>query len=131
MYANSHLNHIPEELSNVPMKSIKVGNEEIFCELGEYTTTAAMQEDMQRDMVRLYALLNQCTDEDLLQQIRKNIRAALNICEVNIIEHLLDLAGYQMNQQTKHYLHKNLSSQLENIVKFHQQKTQTNQQTKT
>ena len=62
------------------MKSIKVGNEEIL------TTTAAMKEDIQRDIVHLYALLDQCTDEDLLQQIRKSIRAALNIAEVNIIE---------------------------------------------
>ena len=31
-------------------------------------------------------LLDQCIDEDILQQIGKNIRAALNLVEVNIIE---------------------------------------------
>ena len=34
-------------------------------------------------MDHLYALLNQCTDEDILQQIRKNIRAVLIVVEVN------------------------------------------------
>ena len=43
-----------------------------------------MKEDIQRDMDHLYALLDQCTDEDILQQIRKNIRVALNLVEVNI-----------------------------------------------
>ena len=71
-YINSHLNHIPIEQSNVPMKSLILGNEEIFCEvkvLGEYATTVAMKEDIQRDMNHLYTLLDQCTDEDILQQI--------------------------------------------------------------
>ena len=67
------------------MKSLNVWNEEIFCEvkvLGEYTTTAAMKDDIQRDMDHLYTLLDQCTDEDILQHVRKNIRAVLNL-EVN------------------------------------------------
>ena len=34
-------------------------------------------------MDHLYTLLDQCTDEDILQQIRKNIRAVLNLVEVN------------------------------------------------
>ena len=86
-YINSHLNHIPVEPSNVPMKSLNVGNEEIFHEvkvLGEYASTADMKEDVHRDMAYLYTLLDQCTDEDILQQIRKNIRVALNLVEVNI-----------------------------------------------
>ena len=37
-------------------------------------------------MYHLYALLDQCTDKDILQHVRKNIRAALNLVEVNIIE---------------------------------------------
>ena len=37
-------------------------------------------------MYHLYALLNQCTHEDILQHVRKNIKAALNLVEVNIIE---------------------------------------------
>ena len=81
-YINSHLNHIPVEPSNIPMKSLNVGNEEIFHEvkvLGEYASTADMKEDVHRDMAYLYTLLDQCTDEDILQQIRKNIRAALNL----------------------------------------------------
>ena len=45
-----------------------------------------MKEDIQTDMHHLCALLDHCTDEDILQQIRKNIRAALNLVEVNIIE---------------------------------------------
>ena len=84
-YINSHLNYIPVEPSYVPVKSLNIGNEEIFCEvkvLREYTTTVAMKEDIQRDMDHLYVLLEQCTDEDILQQIR----AALNLVEVNIIE---------------------------------------------
>ena len=55
------------------MKLLNVGNEEIFSEvkvLGEYTTTPAIKEDIQRDMDHLYTLLDQCTDEDILQQIR-------------------------------------------------------------
>ena len=63
-YINSHLNHIPIKPSNVPMKSLNVWNEEIFHDvkvLGEYTTTAAMKEDIQRDIDHLYALLDQCT----------------------------------------------------------------------
>ena len=49
---SSHLNHIPVEPLNVPMKSLNVWNEEIFCKvLGEYTTTVAMKEDIQRDIV--------------------------------------------------------------------------------
>ena len=84
-YINSHLNYIPVEPSNVPVKSLNVGNEEISCEvkvLREYTTTVAMKEDIQRDMDHLYVLLDQCTDEDILQQIR----SAFNLAEVNIIE---------------------------------------------
>ena len=68
------------------MKSLNVWNEEIFHNikvLGEYTTTAAMKEDIQRDMDHLYTLLDQCTDEDILQHVRKNIRAVLNLVEVN------------------------------------------------
>ena len=82
------------------MKSLNVGNEEIFHEvkaLGDYTTTSAMKEDIQRDMDHLYALLDQCTDKDILQHIRMNIRAALNLVEVNIKEASLDLTGYQIN----------------------------------
>ena len=104
-YINSHLNYIPVEPSNVPVKSLNVGNEEIFFEvkvLREYTTTVAMKEDIQRDMDHLYVSLDQYTDEDILQQIT----TALNLVEVNIIE---VLTGYKMNQQTKHYLHKNPS----------------------
>ena len=70
------------------MKSLNVGNKEIFYEvkaLGEYTTNAAMT-DIQRDMDHLYTLLDQCTDEDILQHVKKNIKAALNLVEVNIIE---------------------------------------------
>ena len=66
-----------------------LGMKKIFCEvkvLVEWTTTVAMKEDIQIDMDHLYVLLDQCTDEDILQQIRKNIRAALNLVEVNIIE---------------------------------------------
>ena len=37
-------------------------------------------------MDHLYALLEQCTDRDILEQIRKNIRAEINLVEVNIIE---------------------------------------------
>ena len=43
------------------MKSLNVGNEEIFHDvkvLGD--TTAAMKEDIQRDMDHLYFLLDQC-----------------------------------------------------------------------
>ena len=68
------------------MKSLNVWNEEIFHNikvLGEYTTTAAMKEDIQRDMDHLYTLLDQCTDEHILQHVRKNIRAVLNLVEVN------------------------------------------------
>ena len=85
-YINFLLNHIPIEPSNVPMKSLNVGNEEMIHEvkaLGEYTTTADMKEDIQRDIDHLYAMLDQCTDEDILQQIRKNIIAELNLVEVN------------------------------------------------
>ena len=41
-----------------------------------------MKEDIQRDIDHLYALF-QCTDEDILQQIRKNKRAAFNLVKVN------------------------------------------------
>ena len=44
-YINSNFNRITAEPSNVPMKSLNVGNKEIFHEvkvLGEYTTTADM-----------------------------------------------------------------------------------------
>ena len=92
------------------MKSLNVWNEEIFHDvkvLGEYTTTAAMKEDIQRDMDHLYALLDQRTHEDILQQLRKNIRTVLNLAEVNIIEaSSRSLRVYPMNQQTKHYFHK-------------------------
>ena len=57
------------------MNSFNIWNEEIFHNvkvLGEYTMIAAMKEDIQRDMDHLYALLDQCTHEDILQQIRKN-----------------------------------------------------------
>ena len=85
-YTYSHLNHTPVEPLNVPMKTLNVWNEEILRkvkDLGEYTTTAAMKEDIQRDMDHLYTLLDQCTQEDILQQIRKNIIAVLNLVEVN------------------------------------------------
>ena len=76
-YINSHLNHIPVEPSNVFIKSLYVGNKEIFHEvkaLREYTTNTATK-DTQRDMDHLlYTLLDQCTDEDILQHVRKNIR---------------------------------------------------------
>ena len=69
-HTNSLLNHIPVEPSKVPMKSLNVWNEEISREvLGEHMTTAAMKEDIQRDMNHLYALLDQCIHEDILQQI--------------------------------------------------------------
>ena len=65
-YINSDLNHIPVEQSNVPIKSLDVGNEEISCEvLGKYTTAAAMKEDNQRDMDYLYSLLDQYIHEDI------------------------------------------------------------------
>ena len=32
-YINSNLNHIPVEALNVPMKSLNVWNEEIFCKV--------------------------------------------------------------------------------------------------
>ena len=38
-----------------------------------------MKEDIQRDMDHLYVLLDQCTAVDILQQIRKNIKAELNL----------------------------------------------------
>ena len=68
------------------MKSLNVGNEEMIHEvkaLGEYTAIADMKEDIQRDIDHLYAMLDQYTDEDILQQIRKNIIAELNLVEVN------------------------------------------------
>ena len=71
------------------MKSLSVWNEEIFHKvkvLGDYTTTVAMKEDIQRDMDHLYTLLDQCTHGDILQHVKKNIRAALILVEVNIIE---------------------------------------------
>ena len=75
------MNHIPVEPLNVPIKSLNVWNGEIFHEvkvLGEYTTTAVIwKKTLQRDIDHL------CTDEDILQQIRKNIRAVLNLVEVN------------------------------------------------
>ena len=45
-YINSHLNHTPVELLNVPMRSLSVWNKKIFREvkvLGKYTTTVAMK----------------------------------------------------------------------------------------
>ena len=78
-YINSHLNHIPVEPSNFPVRSFNFGNEEIFREvkvLNEYTTTVVRKEEIQRDMDYLYTLLDQCTDEDILQHVRKDIRAA-------------------------------------------------------
>ena len=89
-YINSPLNQIPVESSNVSMKSLNVGNKKIFHEvkvLVKYTITAAMK-DIQRDMDHLYTLFDQCTDEDILQHVKKNIRAALNLVEVYIIEAL-------------------------------------------
>ena len=77
-YINSHLNHILVELLNVPMKSLNVWNEEIFHKvkvLEEYTTSVSMKEDIEKDKDHLYALLDHCTHENILQQIRKNIRA--------------------------------------------------------
>ena len=68
------------------MKSVSVWNEEIFHKvkvLGDYTTTVAMKEDIQRDMDHLYTLLEQCTHEDILQQTRKNIITRLNFINVN------------------------------------------------
>ena len=67
-------NYISVKPPNVPMKSLNVGNEEILHEvkvIGEYTITAAMKEDIHRDMAHLYVLLDQCMDEDILQQIRR------------------------------------------------------------
>ena len=43
-----------------------------------------MKDDIQRDMDHLYAMLDQCTDEYILPQVRKNISTALNVIEVNI-----------------------------------------------
>ena len=91
------------------MKSLNVGNKEIFHEvkvLGEYSTTAAMKEDIERDMDHLYALLDQCTDEDILQHVKKNIRAALNLVEVNIIE-----ASSRFNRLSNEPANKALSPQ--------------------
>ena len=65
-----------------------------------------MKEDIQRDMDHLYSLLDQCTDEDILQQIRKNIRAMLNLVEVNIIE-----ASSRFNRLSNEPANKALSSQ--------------------
>ena len=56
-YINSHLNHILVERSNVPMKSLSVGNDHEENILGEYTTTAAMKEDIHRDMDHLLCLI--------------------------------------------------------------------------
>ena len=91
------------------MKSLNVGNEEIFCEvrvLGKHTTTAAMKEDIQRDMDHLYPLLDQCTDEDILQHVRMNIRVALNLVEVNIKE-----ASSRFNRISNQLANKALSPQ--------------------
>ena len=124
------MNYFPVEPSNVPLKSLNVGNEEVFCRikvLGEYTISTAIKEDIQRDMNHLYVLLDQCTDEHILQQIR----AALNLVEVNIIEVSSrfnrlsnETANKVLSPQKKHY------SQLKNIIKLHQQKS-LNQPTKT
>ena len=51
-----------------------------------------MKEHVQRDIDHLYVLLDHCTHEDVLQQIRKNIRAALNL--KNIIK------AHQLHQPT-------------------------------
>ena len=48
-----------------------------------------MKEGIQRDVDHLYALLDQCKNEDILQQIRKNniretvwnaVKTVLNLC---------------------------------------------------
>ena len=125
-YTYSHLNHTPVESLNVPMISLNVWNEEILCKvkvLGEYTTTAAMKEDIQRDMDHVYALLDQCTDEDILQQFRKNIRAALNLVEVTIIEILFRFNRLSNEPSNKALSPQNHSSQLKNIIKLYQQKS--------
>ena len=51
------MNYFPVEPSNVPVKSLNVGNEEVFCELkvlGKYTIATAIKEDIQWDMNHLY-----------------------------------------------------------------------------
>ena len=103
-YINSHMNYIPGEPSNVPVKSLNVGNE-VFCEvklLGEYTIATAIKQDIQRDMDHLYVLLDQCTDEYILQQIR----AALNLVDANIIE-----VSSRFNRLSNKSANKVLSSQ--------------------
>ena len=54
-YINSLLNHIPNEPSNVPMKSLNVGNEEMIHKvkaLGEYTTTTDVKEERYTERYR-------------------------------------------------------------------------------
>ena len=78
---------------------------------------------IERDMAHLYALLDQCTDEDILQQIRKNIRAALNLLKINNIIEALSRFNRLSNEPAKKALSpQKHSSQLENILKVHQQK---------
>ena len=62
--------------------------------------------DIQRDMDHLYTLFDQCTDEDILQHVKKNIRAALNLVEVDIIE-----TSSRFNRLSNKPANKSLSSQ--------------------
>ena len=71
-----------------------------------------MKKDIQRDMTHLYALLDQCTDEDILQET-KGIKKQL--VEVNIIEASRHSISYQMNQQTKHCIHKTILLNLKTV----------------
>ena len=58
-------------------------------------------------MDHLYTLLDQCTDEDILHATcKKNIRAALNLVEVNIIE-----ASSRFNRVSNEPANKALSPQ--------------------
>ena len=82
-----------------------------------------MKEDIQRDMDHVYALLDQCTDRDILQQFRKNIRAALNLVEVTIIEILFRFNRLSNEPSNKALSPQNHSSQLKNIIKLYQQKS--------
>ena len=82
-----------------------------------------MKNDIHIDMDHLYALLNQYTDEVILQHVRKNIRAVLNLVEVNIMNEASCRFNRLSNEPANKALSpQNHSSQLENTIKFHQQK---------
>ena len=74
-------------------------------------------------MDNLYALWDHCAHEDILQQIRKNIKATLNLVEVNnkISSKFNRISNKPAN---KALFSQNHSSHLKNIIKLHQQKTE-------